>query len=221
MMENVIQIQTDTRVVEDRPMPNAALRLLFLSIEEVMGRGGTRAVLNGAKMQQYLDNYPPNNLEFGIKFSDYGRAEQAVEDFYGPRGARAILTRIGRGTFQYGMKEQSAVLGLAGQALKNMPFVSQQAKMKLLLQQMVGAANTTVNQPAHLEEDAESFVVVAERCMCEYRPHHQLPCCFVTVGAFSEAMKWLTDKQFEVKEIACRNLGADACRYRIRKQPVE
>ncbi len=160
-----------------------------------MGSAGMKAVLNGAKLTQYLgNNYPPNNLELGVKFSDYGHAEQAVEDFYGPRGVRAILVRIGRGTFQYGMKEQLAVLGLAGQALKSMSFISQQAKMKLLLQQMVAAANKTIDQPTRLEVEAQNYIVVVDNCVCEYRPKHQTPCCYVTMGAFSEAMKWLTDK---------------------------
>ena len=207
--------------VRDRELPNAALRLLFMSVEEVMGVNGLKAVLNGAKLPQYINNYPPNNLEYGVTFGQYGRIEQAIEDFYGPRGARGMLLRVGRATFQAGLKEQSAVLGLAGQALKNMPFLSMHAKMKLLLQQMVAAANKTVNQPTHWQEDAENFYLVMDQCMCEYRPRHPQPCCLVTVGTFTEAMKWLTDKPFEVREIACLNNGADACRYRISKQPSE
>ncbi len=53
-------------------------------------------------------------------------------------------------------------------------------KMKLLLDQMVAAANKTVNQPTRL-----------------------------------------TDKQLTVQEIACMNVGADACRFRIPKTPAE
>ncbi len=207
--------------IPDRELPNAAMRLLFVSVEDVMGANGLKAVLNGAKMSHYIGNYPPNNLEYGVTFGQYGRMEQAIEDFYGPRGARGMLLRVGRATFQAGLKEQSAVLGLAGQALKSMPFVSMQAKMKLLLQQIVGAANKTVNQPTRLEEDDEGFTIIIDHCMCQYRPRHTQPCCLVTVGTFSEAMKWLTEKQFDVKEITCLNNGADACRYRIPKQPVE
>lgn len=203
---------------EDRLMPSGTLRLLFLSIEEVMGAEGMKAVLRGAKMDRYINNYPPNSLELGVRFSEYGQVEQAVEDFYGPRGARAMLMRVGREIFRYGLRDQSALLGIAGNALKNMPLISTQAKMKILLQQIVAAANKTVNQPAWLEENPESLIVVINRCMCEYRPRHQAPCCLVTVGTFTEAMKWLTDKQIPVKEITCLNLGADACRYEIPKK---
>jgi len=199
-------------------MPNDALRLFFIAIEEVMGADGMKAALHGAKMDKYIGNYPPKNLELGVTFSEYGRAEQAIEDFYGARGAKAMLLRVGRATFNYGMKEQSAVLGLAGQALKAMPL-PMVSKMKLLLEQMVGAANKTVNQPTRLEEDADSFTMIVDCCMCQFRPKHQSPCCFITVGALSEAMRWLTDKNFAVQELTCMNLGDDACRYRIPKTP--
>jgi len=203
---------------EDRGMPNDALRLLFFSIEEVMGKDGMKAALRGAKLERYIDNYPSKSLEFGVKFSEYAMAEQAVEDFYGPRGARAMLQRVGRATFTYGMKEQSAVLGLAGQALKLMPL-PMTSKMKLLLEQMVAAANKTINQPTRLEESADAFTMIVDYCMCQFRPKHQSPSCFVTVGALSEAMKWLTDKNFTIQELTCMNLGADACRYKIPKMP--
>ncbi len=204
----IMEASTTTTLV-DRGMPSAALRLLFMSIEEVMGPDGIKAVLNGAKLSSYIDNYPPNTIEYGVTFSEYGKVEQAVEDFLGPRGARAIL------------REQSALLGIAGNTLKNLPIISTQAKMKILLQQIVHAANEKVNQPARLEENEDAFLVVINQCMCQWRPRHDKPCCLVTVGTFSEAMKWLTDKPVEVKEITCLNNGSDACRYQIPKRMPE
>lgn len=219
----VMNVQTTTTAapLPERGMPSAALRLLFLSIEEVMGAAGIKAVLNGAKLSNYINNYPENTIEYGVTFGEYGKVEQAVEDFLGPRGARAILIRVGRELFRYSLREQSALLGIAGNALKNMPLISQQAKMKILLQQIVGAANKTVNQPARLEENEDAYLVVIDKCMCQWRPKHDKPCCLVTVGTFSEAMKWLTDKPIEVKEITCLNNGADACRYQIPKRMPE
>jgi predicted hydrocarbon binding protein len=205
-------------MTEERMMPNDALRLLMFAVEDVLGTDGLKAVLNKAQLQRYIGNPPPKNLELGSKFSDYAAVEQAVEDVVGGRGAKAVLLRVGRATFTYAMKEQSAVLGLAGQALKMMPL-PMTAKMKLLLEQMVGAANKTVNQPTRLEEDGDSFTWVVDHCICLYRPKHPAPCCAVTMGGLMEAMKWLTDKNFPIQEVACMNLGADACRCRIPKNP--
>lgn len=203
---------------EERTMPNDALRLLMLAVEEVLGADGLKTVLHKAQLERYIGKPPPKNLELGARFSEYAAVEQAVEDVVGGRGAKAVLLRVGRATFNYAMREQSAVLGLAGQALRVMPL-PMTAKMKLLLEQMVGAANKTVNQPTRLEEDADSFTWVVDHCICLYRPHHPAPCCAVTMGGLVEAMKWLTDKTFPVQEVTCMNLGADACRMRIPKNP--
>jgi len=205
-------------MTEERTMPNDALRLLMLAVEEVLGADGLKTVLHKAQLERYIGNPPPKNLELGARFSEYGAVEQAVEDVVGGRGAKAVLLRVGRATFNYAMREQSAVLGLAGQALRVMPL-PMTAKMKLLLEQMVAAANRTVNQPTRFEEDADSFTWVVDHCICLYRPQHTAPCCSVTMGGLVEAMKWLTDKSFPVQEVTCMNLGADACRLRIPKNP--
>jgi hypothetical protein len=109
---------------EDRPMPNANLRVLLVAIEEVMGENGAKAVLKAGGLERFIGNYPPNNTALDASFGDYGAAQQAVEDFYGPRGARAMLIRIGRATFRYTLQEQPAILGLAGLALKALPMGS-------------------------------------------------------------------------------------------------
>ena len=64
--------------------------------------------------------------------------EQGVEDFYGPRGARAMLMRVGRELvpLQFARTIRAA-RQLPATRLKNMPLISAQAKMKILLQQIV------------------------------------------------------------------------------------
>ena len=84
---------------EDRTMANATLYVLFAAMAEVMGENGLKSVLRLGKLSHYIDNLPPNNTEQGVKHSEYAAAQQAIEDFYGPRGARAILVRIGRAIF--------------------------------------------------------------------------------------------------------------------------
>lgn len=205
-------------MAQERLLPNAALRTLFLAIEEVMGVNGTRTVLKAGGLQRFVDNYPPNNTALESTFADYGAAEQAVEDLYGSRGARAILMRIGRATFQYTMREQPAILGLAGLAIKALPMGM---RMKLVLERVAKAANEDVNQPAHLREEPNAFYFVVEECPCRWRPPHTSPACFVTVGVLQEAMYWATGRNFRVEEVACISNGAAACVYRIPKQPIE
>ena len=205
-------------MAEERLMPNAALRVLLDAIEEVMGENGTKAVLNAGGLSNYIDNYPPKNLDMEANFEEYGAVQQAVEDFYGPRGARAMLLRIGRATFQFGLRDQPAILGLAGVALKALP---EKTRMKLILERMAKAAVERVNQPTILREEEDAFYFIVDECPCRWRPAHDKPCCFVTVGVLMEAMAWITGKVHKVEEVACIANGASNCVYRIAKEATE
>ena len=203
---------------DQRPMPNAGLRVLLEAIEEVMGENGTKAVLNAGGLSKYIDKYPPKDLEQEATFAEYGAVQQAVEDFYGPRGARAMLLRIGRSTFQFGLRDQPAILGLAGIALKALP---EKTRMKIILDRMARAATETVNQPTMVRDEDDAFYFIVDACPCQWRPDHDKPCCYTTVGVLMEAMAWVTGKVYRVEEVACINNGAASCVYRVPKQPVE
>ena len=203
---------------EDRMLPNAALRTLFEAIEEVMGANGTKAVLKAGGLSRFMDNYPPNNTEMGVSFNDYGATEQAVEDFYGRRGARAMLVRIGRATFQYTLKEQPAILGLAGIALKALPMGM---RMKVVLDRVSKLpTRTSTSRPtcarnlmpttswwrnAPADGDLNTTIrLVSSPSVCCRKPS-----------------AWATGKNFRIEEVACIAHGASACVYRIPKQPIE
>ncbi|NCC35218.1 MAG: 4-vinyl reductase, partial [Chloroflexia bacterium] len=48
--------------------PNRIGRLCFLSLEEVMGENGVKALLRLADLHQYIDAYPPNDLKREFPF---------------------------------------------------------------------------------------------------------------------------------------------------------
>ncbi len=199
-------------------LPNASLRVLFLSMEEVMGQNGVSAVLNSAGLSRFVKNYPPNDLEDCIPFEDYAAVVKAVEDFYGQRAAKASLIRVGRATFQYAMKEHPATLGLAGLALKVLPLNMQ---MKTVLNNVANGMTRDLHEPAHVEEQADYYIYVKEACgACQGRTSEK-PVCFTTVGALLESLKWATGKAFEVTETVCRAMGGPTCTFRISKTPME
>jgi bacteriochlorophyll 4-vinyl reductase len=205
-------------MVEERRMPNVMLRNLLAAVAEILGENGLKAVLNAAGLQRFIDNPPPNDMELGVTHADYGATQQAVEDVVGPRGAKVILTRIGRATFRYALQEQPAVLGLAGLALKALPMG---ARMKLVLASLARAATRDVNQPTDIEEHDDHFLFVVDECPCRWRGKKDKPVCFVTVGILNGALRWATGKNFKVQEVNCIAMGDDACRYRIDKEPQE
>lgn len=203
--------------MEDRPMPNANVRLLLMALQEVMGDNGLKAVLKQGGLERFVDNFPPDDTQRDSRFSDYGHIQQAVETFYGgPRGARAMMRRAGHATFQHTLKSRPAILGMVGVALKALP---EGTRMRFMLDRIAKASTDEVNMPAHVEDQPDHFMYVSEVCTCVYRERDPKlgPCCFVTAGVLEAAVQWATGKHHTVKEVACLQNGDDACRYRVEK----
>jgi bacteriochlorophyll 4-vinyl reductase len=200
------------RAPEEWRFTNALMRQAVLAIGEVMGERGLKIVLRQAGLNRYADELPPNDLEQGVATTEYAALNQAVEEFYG-RAGKGMLRRIGRATFRYGIEEQATLMGLAGTALKLMP---QRTRIKFILTQLAKSL-MDVNDETEIEvqETPEGFVLADYTCgVCCCRPAER-PICHLYVGSISEAIKWATERDYEVREIECRAMGAEACRFLV------
>ena len=197
---------------EDAIIINSLVRQALVSMQEVMGDHGLNAVLKSCALEKFIDNFPPNDLEPSIKASQYAQLNQAVEDFYG-RGGRGILRRIGKASFLYGVREQAALLGIAGVALKVLP---ERQRIKFILNGMANAlkkSNAEVN--AWLDESGDRLAYVDATCgVCTSR-HSDRPICHLYIGSVSEAVRWATGKEYEVIETHCSAKGDEYCRFEV------
>jgi hypothetical protein len=197
---------------EDAVIINSLVRQALTSMQEVMGENGLNAVLKTCGLDRFVGNFPPNNLEPSIKASQYAQLNQAIEDFYG-RGGRGILRRIGKASFQYGVREQAALLGVAGVALKLMP---QRERIKFILNGMANAlkkSNPEVD--AWLDESGEKPAYVESTCaICNGRSSDR-PICYLYVGSIAEAVQWATGKEYDIVETHCIAKGDEYCRFEV------
>ncbi|MBK8987734.1 MAG: hypothetical protein IPM39_16955 [Chloroflexi bacterium] len=203
---------------EDTPYVNAMLLQLFKGIEEVMGTNGLNAVLRLSSLERYIDNPPPNNLEFGVLAREYAALNQAIEQFTG-RAGKGMLQRIGRSSFRWGVKEQSAVMGLAGIALKVLP--QQLRKRAVLLGVRKGIMDTVPYASINVQDDNGVLVFTDYACVSCHTRHSEQPVCHLYVGSLQEAMTYATGKDsraFDVVETHCLARGDDFCRFEIRER---
>ncbi|MEA3342107.1 MAG: V4R domain-containing protein [Chloroflexota bacterium] len=191
---------------------NALMRQAIMAIGEVMGERGLKIVLRQAGLERYVDELPPNDLEQGVATIEYAALNQAVEEFYG-RAGKGMLRRIGRATFRYGVEEQAMLMGVAGAALKVMP---QKTRIRLILTQMAKSLiDVNAETDIEVQETDEGFVLTDFTCgVCCCREAEQ-PICHLYVGSIGAAVKWATGQDYEVREIECRAMGADACRFLV------
>lgn len=191
------------------------MRQAILAIGEVMGERGLKVVLRQAGMERYVDELPPNDLEQGVSTTEYAALNQAVEEFYG-RAGKGMLKRIGRASFRYGVEEQTALMGVAGAALKLMP---QKTRIKFILTQTAKSL-MDVNNETYIEvqETPEGFIFADFTCgvCCGRKAEHLI--CHLYIGSISEAVKWATGHDYEVREIECRAMGAEACRFLVEER---
>jgi len=200
------------RQPEEWRFTNALMRQAILAISEVMGERGLKVVLRQSGLERYIDKLPPNNMEQDIPTVDYAALNQAVQEFYG-RAGKGMLQRIGRTSFRYGVEEQATLMGIAGTALKLMP---QKTRIKFILTQM-SKSLMDVNDETYIEvqETADGFVLTDFTCgVCCCRQAEK-PICYLYIGSISEAVKWATGQNYTVREVECRAMGAEACRFLV------
>jgi len=170
------------------------------------------AVLRTSGLERFIGNFPPNNLEPSIQASQYAQLNQAIEDFYG-RGGKGMLRRIGKASFQYGLREQSALLGVAGVALKLLP---ERQRIKFILNGMADAlrkSNPEVN--AWIDESGDRLAYIESTCAICHGRHSETPICYLYVGSITEAVQWATGKDYEIRETHCIAKGDEYCRFEV------
>jgi len=181
--------------------PNKMGRMFLLALEDVMGKNGVSAVLNLAKLRHLVNRYPPNNLDLGFSFEEMSGINKALEDMYGPRGGRGLAIRAGRAGFKYALKDFGSLLGMADLAFRLLPLGM---KLKVGLNAMADTFNKFTDQRVTLEEEADHFVYVIDRCPVCWGRHAAEPTCHAATGLLQETVHWISGgKAFHIEETSC------------------
>jgi predicted hydrocarbon binding protein len=168
-------------------------------------------MLNAAGLSQYIGNFPPDDLEQGITFSDYTRLCLSVEDFYG-RAARGLLNRIGRTSFRYGLRKHPTLFKAAQAFLK---LRSPKDRLKFVLDAMAKGFTEEANEPTRVEGKSDHFILTIDYCAACWERKADKPSCHVDIGFIEEAGLWATGSAVNVEEIFRRALNDPACQYRV------
>src|SRR5687767_13166554 len=197
---------------EDAVIINSLVRQALTSAQEVMGDHGLSALLRASGLERFIGNFPPENLEPSIQASQYAKLNQAIEDFYG-RAGKGMLRRIGKASFQYGVREQAALLGVAGVALKLLP---ERQRIKFILNGMSDAlkkSNPQVN--TRVDDSGDRVAYVDATCGICHSRHAESPICYLYQGSIAEAVKWATGKEHDILETHCMAKGDEYCRFEV------
>ncbi len=199
--------------------PNLIAKIYLEAIEEIMGANGMKALLNMARMQHLIGNYPPGNLRKEFDFADFAQLNEAMEMMYGPRGGRALSLRAGRKAFDQGLKNFGVMVGVADRTFRLLPLG---IRLKVGLRAMATAFSSTSDQICYVNEEKDQFVYVIERCPVCWGRHADSAICHAAMGIIQEGLHWGTGgKQFKVTEVTCIAKGDPACNFTISKKPID
>ena len=129
--------------------PNKFGLIIIKSLEEVMGKNGINAILNLGGLNNYIDNYPLDNLDKGFDFAELSGIGVALEEMYGPRGGRGLALRAGRATFSDALKNFGALAGAADLAFVVLPL---QSKLRIGLPAFAKIFSQLSDQYSTVEE---------------------------------------------------------------------
>jgi len=199
--------------------PNKMGRIILLAVEEVMGRNGVNAVLNLARLQHRIGNYPPNNFAKEFAFGELGQVLQALDEMYGPRGGRGLARRAGQACFQFAIKDFGPMLGIADLTFRILPLGM---KLKVGFEVMAQTFNKFTDHLVRLGEDEQYFHWIMERCGTCWGRKTDLPCCHLAVGILEEGLYWVSGgKNFYVEEVSCIAAGDPTCTILVGKRPLD
>lgn len=199
--------------------PNRIGRIYLEAMEEVMGRNGLNALLNLIGLKEYIQEYPPENLERAFDFSDFSNLNQGLDDIYGPRGGRGLALRGGRATFARGLKGFGALAGVGDLAFKVLPLAT---KMKIGLPAMARVFTQFSDQITRVESFDDYHLYHIDRCPVCWGRQADKQICYVAVGLLQEGLRWVSGgMEFRVEEVECIAMGSDSCTFKIDKEPIK
>jgi hypothetical protein len=198
--------------------PNKMGRIMLLALEEVVGRASMETILTMARMEERLEEYPPNDFALEFSFDELARMQQALEELYGPLSGRGMARRVGRACFTMGVQDMRPMLGLADLVFRILPL---RLRLKVGFEVLAHIFARYSDHKVHVEEEARYFRWVAERCGMCWGRRSEAPCCHLSVGLLEETLHWLTGgASFYIEEVACIAAGDPVCTILIGKRPL-
>jgi predicted hydrocarbon binding protein len=199
--------------------PNRFALAMFNALIEVMGKNGLDAILNYARLRQYIDQYPPDNLERGFDYADFSAMQHALVEMYGEKGAQTFLKRAGRSTFRTCLNKQGALAGVESEAFRSLPL---QTKLRIGLQAMARVISQISDQASTVEEDEADFRYIVWQCPeCWGKQWKEKETCSFGAGMLEEGLYYISGgSEFRITETKCKAKGEEYCEYTIQKTSV-
>ncbi|MBN2225088.1 MAG: 4-vinyl reductase [Deltaproteobacteria bacterium] len=206
--------------MEDRLIENKAFRVILMGVEEIVGKNALKSLLNYSGLTQYIDNIPPNNdKKESTCISETAKLDEAIEEIFGEKGARAILFQVGRMQAKYGLDENPDI---ARQALESMTGMSEPERARIILNYTADTISKQFDTESWIEEEEGSFLYKDKAGTHCFGRKADFPVCHTTAGFLGGLVTWAVGSNgWKVQETTCMAMGEPYCAFRIYKETAE
>ena len=192
--------------------PNSFVHHLLVSLEDVLGKNGVKAILNMAGQSSMIDNYPPDDMTPAVDIARYSSIIGALDDMYGDRGAQVLALKAGNVLFTETMKKAGDPLSVSSDAFKAISIEEKVERGLVMIQNFVSKTSIT-----SIPRTADGhFLYVVDKCPMCYGRETKTPRCYLTAGLLQAAIRYATDGlEFSVTQIKGHSCGDPSCDYVI------
>jgi hypothetical protein len=188
-------------------------------MEDVLGVNGVKATLHIAKLSDWIDNYPPDNLDRNVDFASFSSLNAALEEVYGARGGRSLSRRSAWSMFDRALRHTSGVSTVIDMAVKVLPA---SLAVPQGLKAISIAFSKISDQQASFDAKGASLTFSFHRCAACWGRQADEPLCHSQAGLLEQCLRWLSGGQsYRVQEVQCVGMGNEACVFTIDKQAGE
>lgn len=196
-------------------LPNQVFYLGMIAAEEILGLNGLNSILNYAKLQKFIGNYPPNNLELEQNSEDFTRLMAGFIEVLGERGSRSITFQLGKRSFELIVEQFPALLNLDGITPEERTPERLFDEYVRLQDIMFIAAKQIFGDIYNCYENKDGYVIELSPCYWCLGLKTKGPICNAGTG-FSHAVgRWIMGQDLRIEETLCIAAGDEICRHVI------
>jgi hypothetical protein len=205
---------SDKGMVSGLCYPNSYGHLLLLAMDEVLGRNGTLATLNLAKLTQYINDPPPNNPHREFDMANMTRLLLACVEMGGRVMGGGIFRRTGRQFFRHSY-EQTLLSVPASPSLVQILTASLTYYLDF-----ISPAPFTIEEQGDVQTCPLCWGLQPDTVPLRMGKVDPSPICSGLRGFLEETVDTLADHKYSVTEIECHAQGQANCTYRIAWPPA-
>ncbi len=205
---------------DEKKTDNFLMRCWLETIQNIVGPNGLKSVLNYAHLEEYIDNFPPDNDLLEVPTIDARNLFLSLYELFGSKGSRSLSLQAGKEFARIGIEGRS---GLVKAVLVAARLAPEKTKMRLVLEKTVDTGNkwytsSEIRPVIELQENDNYFFIVHKDRFESDGITSQEPVCGIYTGMLQFLMKWITGHEHEVKEMECRAMGNPSDVFRIEKE---